>query len=337
MKPFPGSQRRRHEVLPSAPRGGFTLIELLVVIAIIGILIALLLPAVQAAREAARRMSCTNNLKQIALATHNYHDSAGAFPPGTLAKTFATAPKSRATALMVFILNQMEQSNLKNQLDANDPNNDMINGLAGKVLPVIICPSDVIPENPVSQGTPAYLYGITSYGGNGGTGGTYYRFYGYCKTPFPAQSTDGMFFETGPNSAPSAGQSPVRMADVTDGTSNTLFFGERNHVDNVFDALATANGGQQMIGQYGFWHSAAGLAVVDATMTTLAPLNYRADTSQDWNTCGCLRTSAFGSQHPGGANFALVDGSVRFLSQSIETTVYRALSTRQGNEVASAQ
>lgn len=323
--------------LPNVPvrrNAGFTLIELLVAIAIIGILIAMLLPAVQAAREAARRMRCNNNLKQTALATQNYHDRFRSFPPGTLAKTFATAPKSRATALMVFILNEMEQSNLRKQLDANDPYADIVNGLAGTVLPGIVCPSDLIPQNPVPQGTPSYDYGVTSYGGNGGTGGTYYRFYGYCRN-VATQSTDGIFFETGPNSAPVAGQSPVRMADVLDGTSNTLFFGERSHVDHVFDRQASANGGQQVIGQYGFWHSAGGLAIVDATMTTLAPINYGVDASQTWNTSACLRTSAFGSLHPGGANLALVDGSVRFVSQTIDMTLYRALSTRAGGEVAS--
>ncbi|HPM84727.1 MAG TPA: DUF1559 domain-containing protein [Candidatus Anammoximicrobium sp.] len=313
---------------------GFTLVELLVVIAIIGVLVALLLPAIQAAREAARRMQCSNNLKQLALGTQNYHDRLRSFPPGTLAKTFAVAPKSRATALFVFILNEMEQSSLRNELDPNDPYVNINNGLAGIVLPVIVCPSDVIPQNPVNQGTPPYPYGITSYGGNGGTGGTYYRFYGYCRT-VTAQSTDGMFFETGPNSAPTAGQEPVKMADVLDGTSNTIFFGERGHVDPVFDTLAAANGGQQVIGQYGFWHSAGGLAIVDATMTTLAPLNYRADAAQIWNNSACLRTTAFGSLHPGGANFALVDGSVRFISDSVDTTVYRALSTRAGGETMS--
>lgn len=328
------STRARHGGWGVYPRGSraFTLVEVLVVIAIIGVLIALLLPAVQAAREAARRMSCTNNLKQIALATHNYHDRFGSFPPGTLGKMIGG--KMRATTLMVFILNDMEQSNLRHQLDPNDPYNDVSNGLAGVVLPVIVCPSDVIPQNPVPQGNPPYNFGVTSYGGNGGTGGTYYRFYGYCKN-YVAQSTDGIFFETGPISAPVAGQSAVRIADVKDGTSNTLFFGERSHVDPVFDSQASANGGQQVIGQYGLWHSAAGLAVVDATMTTLAPINYGVDATQTWNVSACLRTSAFGSLHPGGADFALTDGSVRFISQGIDLTAYRALSTRAGGEVPS--
>lgn len=314
-------------------QAGFTLVELLVVIAIIGILVALLLPAIQAAREAARRMQCSNHLKQLALGAHNYHDRLHSFPPGTLAKIFATAPKSRSTALFVFILNEMEQSSLRNDLDPHDPYVNISNGLAGVVLPVIICPSDVIPENPVNQGTPPNPFGVTSYGGNGGTGGTYYRFYGYCRDVV-TQSTDGMFFETGPNSAPNSGQDPVRMSDVIDGTSNTLLFGERSHVDPTFDTLAGVNGGQQVIGQYGLWHSAGGLAIVDATMTTLAPLNYRTDDAQPWNTSACLRTAAFGSLHPGGANFALADGSVRFISDSIDMTTYRALSTRAGGEIA---
>ena len=328
------SSAERHGFRGSRCRtSAFTLVELLVVIAIIGVLVALLLPAIQAAREAARRMNCTSNLRQIAVALQNYHDRFGSLPPGTLAKTFAAAPKMRAAALLVFVLNEMEQSNLKNQLDQNDPYNDVINGQAGVVLPVILCPSDVIPQNPVSQGTPPYLYGVTSYGGNGGTGGTCYRSVAYC-TNFVAQSADGIFFETGPNSAPTAGQSAVRMAGVLDGTSSTLLFGERSHVDPTFDVSATA-AGQQVIGQYGFWHAAGGLAVVDATLTTLARLNYRADAGQPWNTCGCLRLSAFGSLHPGGANFALVDGSTRFVSEAIDLTVYRALSTRAGGETAS--
>ena len=308
---------------------GFTLVELLVVIAIIGILIALLLPAVQAAREAARRMQCANQLKQLALASHNYHDRVRSFPPGTLVKRFSSKPKLRGPSLFIFILNEMEQSSMRGQLDLNDPLNNEVgaqDSLAATVLSVLVCPSDVIPENPVEHEDSGRWHALTSYGGNGGTSGTN-RF--LCTVT--SQVADGVFCETGPYSNPSSGQTAIRMAGVTDGTSNTLFFGERNHRDPVFDTWAEG-AGEQPLGDYGWWHTAGGLSIVDATMTTLAPINYQSDTSD--TDFACMRVSAFGSQHPGGANFALVDGSVRFISETIDLETYRALSTRAGGEVA---
>jgi prepilin-type processing-associated H-X9-DG protein len=307
------------------------LVELLVVIAIIGVLIALLLPAVQAAREAARRMSCTNNLKQVALAAQNYHDRLGSFPPGTLLSMFPVTPRMRGPSLFIFILNEMEQSGLRNRLDLNDPLNNEAGGqaaLSALVLPVLLCPSDVIKQNPAGPGSSNRWHGITSYGGNSGTGGTHYRAGNYCGAQ--AQFANGMFCETGPNSLPSPNQSATRMADVLDGTSNTLFFGERSHKDAAFDAWAGASG-QQSIAEYGWWHTVGGLAIADATMTTLAPINFRSDGTQ---ATACQRLSAFGSLHPGGANFALVDGSVRFIAETIDINVYRAISTRQGGETA---
>ena len=311
-------------------RYGFTLVELLVVIAIIGILIALLLPAVQAAREAARRAHCTNNLKQLALATHNYHDRARSFPPGTLLQTFSSGrPRMRGPSLFIFILNEMEQSALSGLLDLSDPLNNEAGGqssLSASVLPVLVCPSDAIDENPVQHGTGNRWHGLTSYGGNGGTGGNH-RF--LC-TSVPMRA-DGMFHETGPLSNPNPRQSPVRFAGVRDGTSNTLFFGERRHADEAFDNWASG-AGEQLIGDYGWWHTCGGLAIVDATMTTLAPINYEFNASDP--DASCRRVCAFGSYHPGGANFALVDGSVRFISETIELGDYRALSTRKGGESA---
>jgi prepilin-type N-terminal cleavage/methylation domain-containing protein/prepilin-type processing-associated H-X9-DG protein len=316
-----------------ATRSAFTLVELLVVIAIIGVLVALLLPAIQAAREAARRMQCSNHLKQLALGAQNYHDRLGSFPSGTLLKMFPppVKPRLRGPSLFIFLLNEMEQSALHGMLDLDDPLNNEAGGqdsLSATVLNVLVCPSDVVRANPVEHGTSGRWHALTSYGGNGGTGGNH-RF--LCTAT--AINTDGIFSETGPFANPNPGQPAVRIADVLDGTSNTLFFGERSHFDQQFDTWASS-AGEQAIGDYGWWHTAGGLAIVDATLTTLAPLNYETDTSQA--EFACRRVAAFGSLHPGGANFALVDGSVRFLDESIQQAVYRALSTRAGGEAVSA-
>ena len=223
----------------------------------------------------------------------------------------------------------MEQSSLRGMLDLSNPLNNEVGGrsaLSATVLPVLVCPSDPISENPVRHGDSDRWHGLTSYGGNGGTGSNH-RF--LCTTA--PQRADGIFFETGPNSSPAPGQDPVRIADVRDGTSNTFLLGERYHIDNVFDQWAL-EAGEQSMGSYGWWHTAGGLAIVDATMTTLAPLNYRATTADA--EFACLRVGAFGSSHPGGANFAMADGSVDFISDSIQLHIYRALSTRLGGEVA---
>ena len=169
-------------------------------------------------------------------------------------------------------------------------------------------------------------HGLTSYGGNGGTGATNR----YLCGSLPIRA-DGIFFETGPYSIPKAEQLPVRIGDIRDGTSNTLFFGERQHSDVVFDAWAAAVG-EQRIGDYGWWHTAGGLAIVDVTLTTLAPMNYQSNNAD--TGFACLRLSAFGSLHSAQANFALADGSVRSIAESIDMGVYRALSTRTGGEVA---
>ena len=148
----------------------FTLVELLVVMAIIGVLIAILLPAVQAAREAARRAQCANNLKQLALAAHNYHDAHGIFPPGLNQFTASSSPRFRGTSLFTFLLPYLEQGNVLAGWDYGRPLNNTRGGAdapSATVLPVFLCPSDVIEENPVV--VAGRYYGMTSYGGNGGT------------------------------------------------------------------------------------------------------------------------------------------------------------------------
>src|SRR5262245_18082259 len=152
-------------------RCAFTLIELLVVIAIIAILIGLLLPAVQKVREAAARLKCTNNLKQIALAAHNYHGTVERFPPGVNQLSFAAAPRFRGVTLFVYLAPYLEHENLSKGWNLTDPLQNTVGRPAAKtavVLPILLCPADVIRTNPVDSGSGRW-YSLTSYGGNGGS------------------------------------------------------------------------------------------------------------------------------------------------------------------------
>jgi prepilin-type N-terminal cleavage/methylation domain-containing protein/prepilin-type processing-associated H-X9-DG protein len=330
--------------LPKLRRRGFTLIELLVVIAIIAVLVGLLLPAVQKVREAANRMSCQNNLKQIALAAMNFESSNRRFPSAVnlqidpyygsdMVAKFGPPPDptqsfSLAEALMPYI----EQDNLRKNLVLNQLNqygimadSQYVNCLgAGSVgaqtIKILVCPSDQLPDPPVTvyvgdYGTQ-YYFGMSSYGGNAGLRGVYWKY----------ATLDGMFWLN----------SKVKIADVTDGTSNTLFFGERYHFDPVFDQLQAASGGS-LINTYGGWAWANPYAMEDHTESAYSPINYLIPpgTQQLTYDLQDARLNAWGSGHTGGANFAFVDGSVRFLANSTTQVVLQALATRAGGEVVS--
>jgi len=328
---------------------GFTLVELLVVIAIIGILIALLLPAVQAARESARRMECTNKLKQISLAAHHYHDTVGAFPPAFVSGFNFTTPtvRKRGFSLFIHLLPYVEMNALYDRWDFGDPDlafvGDM-DSLAAKG-PDLLCPSEPESTNPLDFSTqhiqgiqvPPRHIKVTSYAGNGGTR-SYHPDSGFLKT-------DGMFFMAGPDSQPAPNQQPVRLADVTDGTSNTLFFGERCRWDPNYNTFAQ-QGWDWAFRYYGNWCGASRLVLAHVTLSSYAPINYRlpfdyerrafanppANSSDDFKYYIDLRVCAYGSSHPGGANLALADGSVRFFSETVPLVTLRALSTRAGHE-----
>jgi prepilin-type N-terminal cleavage/methylation domain-containing protein/prepilin-type processing-associated H-X9-DG protein len=322
----------------SPVKTGFTLIELLVVIAIIAILIALLLPAVQQAREAARRTQCKSQLKQLALAIHNYESTHSCFPPGQIRLSFAAAPRVRGWSMFVQILPYFEQTALYNQWDFANPLANETNGNTGVILPMLLCPSATIGQNPYVKSSGA-RYALTSYGGNGGT------------QSYPPASTsgDGIFAGTGPviTTPPVVQHGLVRMRDVTDGTSNTLLLGERSHHDLNFDTFFTAGYSQNPMGGWGYWAPSGGqLGLTDISMSSFGTINYRLPfhfgnkpgsisgaASFDSSTEVVRRLCAFGSQHTGGAQVALVDGSVRFLSENIDTTTFRSLSTRGAGEV----
>jgi prepilin-type N-terminal cleavage/methylation domain-containing protein/prepilin-type processing-associated H-X9-DG protein len=320
--------------LTSARRDGFTLIELLVVIAIIAILIGLLLPAVQKVREAANRARCLNNLRQLALAAHHYHDTAGKFPSGArLPDVDVGGRPSRGANLMVELLPYFEQDNLYKKWDDYDNRNNVAGGrnaTQAQVIKILLCPSDPLQERvweltaetaaspPWSRG----FYGLSSYGGNAGTRSVHTG----GPPAFPRMSRDGIFFI----------DSSVCLTDVTvgDGTSNTFLFGERLHRDPEFDRLrplvwpdATPVGGW---GRWGYVANSG--AMFQVTLHTAAPINYLVPLGGDFSTLenrGC----AFGSGHAGGANFAFADGSVRFLRDSTPLATLQALSTRADGEV----
>jgi prepilin-type N-terminal cleavage/methylation domain-containing protein/prepilin-type processing-associated H-X9-DG protein len=295
-------------------RKAFTLVELLVVIAIIGILVALLLPAIQAARGAARRISCTNNLKQIALATHNYHDTHSVFPAGGLnwpaPPGQPNPPRFRNVSLFVLILPQVEQGPLSASWDFDDPWQNILSGRAATVLNVLICPADYLPSR-VAVDSSGRQFGMTSYGGNAGV-----------QSYQTANATrDGVFYMN----------SNHRIADILDGTSNTLLFGERYHRDVEYDLNA---GTFTKMGGWGYWCPSAGPpGMGDVTLGSMVPINYlhprgvAVDTAHE-----ARRITAMGSGHSGGCNVALADGSTRFVSENVDDATFRALSTRAGGE-----
>lgn len=301
---------------------GFTLIELLVVIAIIAILIALLLPAVQQAREAARRSQCKNNLKQLGLALHNYHETFSVMPPAHIGR--CTTPRLMASGLTM-LLPYLDQSNLYNQYNSSgcatthssistgagtlsagdDP---VTNGNAAVVktlVTVFLCPSDSGTD---FISSPTSSYGISAT--NTGTGGakTNYDFI----TITPYNSCENWAGTTATSRCMFGDNSKCRLDDVKDGTSNTMMVGETTR--NVY------NGGTNAWGYRG--HVMVGLNLVSY------PINrfwYSSAVPQQ-QPQGKLGSWAYaGSLHTGGAHFTLADGSVRFISENIDTTTRQNL------------
>jgi prepilin-type N-terminal cleavage/methylation domain-containing protein/prepilin-type processing-associated H-X9-DG protein len=339
-------------------RAGFTLIELLVVIAIIAVLIALLLPAVQAAREAARRAQCVNNLKQIGLAMMNYESSQGVLPLGANYQGpqdagtgcgYGTPNGPREWGALAYILQYMEQSNIYNATNfainrGNGPGTaGLINSTAMLAkINSYVCPSD-FPIQPYA--VPAQSnngYSQTSYFPSGGTWNTI----GYYSGPDCWQQDigNGAFDDL----------RPYRIAEFTDGTSNTILVGEcarfKNDPDQVFNQWnryeyfasgVTPSSGSGRPQGLGFEVPQINANPFDGP---LPPGTDWPDTSdyKSWaqpaniNTYKQYGQWGFRSQHPGGANFAFCDGSVKFLKQTINQNTYMGLGTRAMGEVISA-
>lgn len=293
---------------------GFTLIELLVVIAIIAILIALLLPAVQQAREAARRSACKNNLKQLALALHNYESTYQVLPPGYLHKPDpgGSGANHMGFAWGLMILPQLEQSSLYNQFNFNIPIFDPTQLTAREQhLSVFLCPSDPFSEGAFvvrdDTASPVEQYATASYAANWGPSTATVNL---DDTPLQSQ---GVFYRN----------SRTKFRDLVDGLSNTLALGERTNGP----LPGTTSGGHAV------FETAWPAAVREITDLTddhghmvLFETQYRP------NQPG-TDDKGLSAPHEGIGQFALGDGSVRAISENIDEGVYNALGTRAGGEV----
>lgn len=331
----------------SRVRKAFTLIELLVVIAIIAVLISLLLPAVQSAREAARRAQCVNNLKQLALACHNYADANQVLPPGHRTAVFGT--------FQTFVLPYLEQGNLANRYNYNgrywNPGQTSGGGsgvgnairygsvfnltVTRSIVNSLLCPSD---EPKMSE--PAIYNGVTwhnytcSFGNNdiyqglGTVPGGYtvgrYIDAPWLGAPFSDSDTTQSFY-------PSRGRCST-FASIVDGTSNTLMAGE-----------VIKGRGRDLRG-FTWWGDAVSTSAYLPPNSTLPDVQNSAgycDFTQPNPPCRAATTAfpptyAWRSKHPGGVNMAFCDGSVRFIKNTINIFTWRGLGTSQGGEVISA-
>ena len=312
---------------------GFTLVELLVVIAIIAILIALLLPAVQAAREAARRTECGNHLKQFGIALHHYFTATGGrFPSGL---TQQPNPY-RGVTFFVALLPYVEQQAIYDQWDfANLGNNSAtIESPTAQVIETFLCPSDTplervtyVKENGHSGVAYTGYYAMTSYAGNHGT-----------RNYYPTASIpDGIFFTTGPASAPDRGQQAIKLSAIRDGTSHTLAMGEKFNSDPYFDMINEYHRSNLQLHQWSMWGWTGGFKGTGHVMRSgFQPINSLCPPScQGASSFSCQdeRLMAWGSGHPGGANFVYGDGSTRFVSDNIATVTLLAWSTRDLGEI----
>ena len=335
-------------------RGGFTLIELLVVIAIIGVLVGLLLPAVQQAREAARRSQCSNNLKQLSLGIHNYHSANKRFPLAFWASDaykngMGDATYGQGISWVAAILPFIEQQTLHSQVDfdiagitsASDPNNSLS---VNNPISELFCASNASQTDRrtstgtvANQGASWAAHGMHYYGVMGvvvpGSAIGNYSGYGYSNAgnwPFAVRSTQGIFSARAVNPSVSRQPDGTKIKDVTDGTSKTYLLGEISWDRmctqgnfNIRSYLVGYNGyglGQFLNSVRNIWYSRP------INISKLQIQNSAIATNDTYNNMN------WGSNHPGGCHFSMGDGSVRFVNETISMDLFMAAGSRASGE-----
>jgi prepilin-type N-terminal cleavage/methylation domain-containing protein/prepilin-type processing-associated H-X9-DG protein len=308
---------------------GVTLIELLVVISIIGLLVAILLPAVQQAREAARRTSCHNNLKNIGLAMHQYHGAYQTFPFGF---------NEHETLWSAMILPQIEQQSIYSTLifqesgpgqwDADSANERA----ACMLIPVYRCPSMAVPEHIDDNPSGSLMEGRVpiSYRACSGSNG-----WSDAEATIPQDApTDAVALDSLKLNGVFFGGSRIRFADLVDGTSNTVLVAE-SYTDPFYTKDGQAMDYWQLgAPQTGTWSpgGSGGTEFSEGIGSTGPRMNSRRDQSVP----GAVIEVSYGSYHTGGATFCFGDGSVRYINQEIDIQPYRAIGSRNSGEFVSS-
>lgn len=270
---------------------GFTLVELLVVIAIIGVLVGLLLPAVQSAREAARRMGCGNNMVQLGLAAHHYEFSAEHLPSGTINETgpIRDEPIGKHISWMVQVLPYLEQSALYRQFDLAQGVYAPGSAKARTArVATFLCPSQP--------------YGSEGMDSDAAAASSYAACYHDSEVPIDSDN-NGVFFRN----------SRIKFSDITDGSSNTIFFGEKV---SEYPDLGWASGTRATLRN-------GGLFAPNPKRKQVAPAASETDS---------LIAGGFSSLHVAGGNFVFGDGSMRFLSYSLDPKIFKNLCNREDGE-----
>jgi prepilin-type processing-associated H-X9-DG protein len=328
-------------------RRAFTLVEAVLLIAVLMILAGMLIPAVRKMREANARSACQHNLRRIAVAAFQFHDAQARFPAGeTVLNNTMLGPwneeyySSWVMPLLPYLGEKERAAGLARYSEFDDRHQGGKSSLYGTPIPVLVCPSDALPPGGVYEyhsadpASPTYnptfpdgrYDAVSSYGANWGT---------QIFENNPAQKVDknGMFHYN----------TRTRVADVLDGLGNTILFGERSHEEPRWRFMGYTNAAQQNIAVFARWYTGGvctgrqPVETINFKLPAWVETNPPAFRSVPWNDLHNKRLGSYGSEHPGGCNFVMADGSVRFLSESITLTTLRALSTKAGGELLVAR